>query len=124
YDDEDNEPFLGRSMSRPAHGQSDQTAREIDAEVKLILTSCYDRAKQILVDNMDKLHLMADALLEYETIDAKQIDDIMLGKKPRAPEGWDDRNKPAGGESADDLVEADDERSDSGTASDGPATQH
>ncbi len=124
YDDEENEPFLGRSMSRPAHGQSDETAREIDAEVKLILTTCYDRAKETLVENMDKLHLMAEALMEYETVDAKQIDDIMMGKRPRPPEGWDDRDKPTGGESTDDLSEADPAPPETGASSDGPATQH
>ena len=108
YDEEDNEPFLGRSMSRPANGQSDETARMIDEEVKGILNDCYSRAKQILEDNMDKLHLMSDALMEYETIDAKQIDQIMEGKRPGPPEGWDDHNKPQGGqpEVHDDLKEA------------------
>ncbi len=108
YDEEDNEPFLGRSMSRPANGQSEETARMIDEEVKGILNDCYERAKQILVDNRDKLELMADALMEYETIDAKQIDQIMEGKRPGPPEGWDDRDKPQGGqpEANDDLQEA------------------
>src|SRR6056300_1664459 len=108
YDDEDNEPFLGRSMSRPANGQSDETARLIDQEVKEILDTCYATAKQTLEDNMDKLHLMADALMEYETIDAKQIDQIMKGKKPGPPDGWSDNDKPHGGtpEVHDDLQEA------------------
>ena len=108
YDDEDNEPFLGRSMSRPANGQSDETARLIDQEVKEILDTCYATAKQTLEDNMDKLHLMADALMEYETIDAKQIDQIMIGKKPGPPDGWSDNDKAHGDtpEVHDDLQEA------------------
>ena len=108
YDEEDNEPFLGRSMSRPAHGQSDDTARLIDEEVKEILDTCYQTAKKTLEDNMDKLHLMADALMEYETIDSNQIDQIMEGKKPGPPEGWGDNDKPQGGspEVNDDLQEA------------------
>ena len=70
YDEEDNEPFLGRAMGRPAHGQSDETARLIDEEVKGILDGCYRTAKKTLEDNMDKLHVMAESLMEYETIDA------------------------------------------------------
>jgi cell division protease FtsH len=108
YDEEDNEPFLGRSMSRPAHGQSDDTARLIDEEVKGILDTCYQTAKKTLEDNMDKLHVMADALMEYETIDSNQIDQIMEGKKPGPPDGWSDNDKPQGGspEAHDDLQEA------------------
>ena len=107
YDEEDNEPFLGRSMSRAANGQSDDTARIIDEEVKHILDSCYHTAKAKLEENMDRLNLMADALMEYETIDAKQIDQIMEGKRPGPPEGWDDNDEPQGGSPAvnDDLEE-------------------
>ncbi|CAI8361501.1 MAG: ATP-dependent zinc metalloprotease FtsH [Oceanospirillales bacterium TMED33] len=97
YDEEDNEPFLGRSMSRPVHGQSDDTARLIDEEVKGILDTCYQTAKKTLEDNMDKLHVMADTLMEYETIDSNQIDQIMEGKKPGPPDGWGDDNKPESG---------------------------
>jgi len=97
YDEEDNEPFLGRSMSRPVHGQSDDTARLIDEEVKGILDTCYQTAKKTLEDNMDKLHVMADTLMEYETIDSNQIDQIMEGKKPGPPDGWSDDDKPESG---------------------------
>ena len=107
YDEEDNEPFLGRSMSRAANGQSDDTARIIDEEVKYILDSCYQTAKAKLEENMDRLNLMADALMEYETIDAKQIDQIMEGRRPGPPEGWDDNDEPQGGSPSvnDDLKE-------------------
>ncbi|MBU29455.1 MAG: ATP-dependent zinc metalloprotease FtsH [Gammaproteobacteria bacterium] len=107
YDEEDNEPFLGRAMSRPAHGQSDETARLIDEEVKGILDRCYRTAKETLEDNMDKLHVMAEALMEYETIDAGQIDQIMDGKKPGPPDGWGDDDEPRGGapDTNDDLRE-------------------
>ena len=97
YDEEDNEPFLGRSMSRPVHGQSDDTARLIDEEIKGILDTCYKTAKKTLEDNMDKLHVMADTLMEYETIDSNQIDQIMDGKKPGPPDGWGDDDKPESG---------------------------
>ena len=56
----------------------------------MIIDSCYARARKILEDNRDKLEAMKDALLEYETIDAGQIDDIMTGLKPRRPSDWDD----------------------------------
>ena len=123
YDDEDNEPFLGRSMSRPANGQSDETARLIDQEVKEILDTCYATAKQTLEDNMDKLHLMADALMEYETIDAKQIDQIMKGKKPGPPDGWSDNDKDHGDtpEVHDDLQEAPADDASDPTPKDGTA---
>jgi cell division protease FtsH len=114
---------LGRSMSRPANGQSDETARLIDQEVKEILDTCYATAKQTLEDNMDKLHLMADALMEYETIDAKQIDQIMKGKKPGPPDGWSDNDKPHGGtpEVHDDLQEASADGASDPTPKDGTA---
>jgi len=122
YDEEDNEPFLGRAMSRPAHGQSDETARLIDEEVKGILDGCYRTAKKTLEDNMDKLHVMAEALMEYETIDAGQIDQIMAGRKPGPPDGWGDDDKAQGGsiDVNDDLQEtsADEE---SGTSAEGDA---
>ena len=126
YDDEDNEPFLGRSMSRTTNGQSDETSRMIDEEVKDILDSCYRRAKQTLEDHMDHLNLMADALMEYETIDAKQIDQIMEGKHPGPPEAWNDGDKPQGGGSSDGHDDLSEEPANSGDTGDqpdgGPAT--
>ena len=123
YDEEDNEPFLGRAMSRPAHGQSDETARLIDEEVKGILDGCYLTAKKTLEDNMDKLHVMAEALMEYETIDAGQIDQIMAGKKPGPPDGWGDDDKPQGGspDANDDLREVPTADEESGTSAEGDA---
>ena len=122
YDEEDNEPFLGRAMSRPAHGQSDETARLIDEEVKGILDGCYRTAKKTLEDNMDKLHVMAEALMEYETIDAGQIDQIMAGRKPGPPDGWGDDDKSQGDSTdiSDDLREASTDE-ESGTSAEGDA---
>ena len=54
----------------------------------------YQRAKQILVTNLDKLHAMAKALIKYETIDDEQLKDIMDGKPPQPPAGWDDAAAP------------------------------
>src|SRR5699024_4271906 len=96
YGSDDNEPFLGKSMTQTS-GISDETAHAIDEEIRYIINSCYERAKQILEENMDKLHLMADALMKYETIDRKQIDEIMAGRDPGPPENWKDSDRPGPG---------------------------
>jgi cell division protease FtsH len=85
YDDDDGEPFLGMSASSRPRAFSEDTARAIDEEVKTVIDECYSTAKRLLEENEDKLHMMADALVEFETITAEQIDDIMAGAKPRAP---------------------------------------
>ncbi len=84
YAEEDGEVFLGRSVAKAKH-MSDETAKLIDAEVKHFINRNYDRAKHILMENMDILHAMKDALMKYETIDAKQIDDLMARVPVRAP---------------------------------------
>jgi cell division protease FtsH len=85
YDEDDGEVFLGMSAGAKPRHMSDDTAEAIDQEVRSIIDECYGRAKKLLEDNIDKLHAMADALMEYETINSDQIDDIMAGAKPRAP---------------------------------------
>jgi len=90
YSEDEQNSYLGSSGGGQMSHLSDDTARTIDSEVKDLLDRCYDRATQILVDNRDKLEMMKDALMEYETIDADQIDDIMSGTKPRPPKGWGD----------------------------------
>ena len=85
YGDETDEPFLGRSAGSAKQDISDETASKIDKEAKSIISDCYMRATDILKENIDSLHLMAKSLVEYETLDAEQIDDIMAGAKPRAP---------------------------------------
>ena len=96
YAEEEGEVFLGNSMSR-ASSMSDDTARAIDAEIKSLIDRNYERAQQILEDNKDILHTMKDALMKYETIDAKQIDDLMNRTEVRPPADWDD-SKPSGGD--------------------------
>src|SRR5699024_195268 len=91
YNTDDNEPFLGRAATQ-SNGISDETSHAIDEEMRAIIDGCYERSRQILEDNMDKLHLMADALMKYETIDRKQIDEIMQGHEPGPPESWHDSN--------------------------------
>ena len=69
---------------------SDDTSRHIDEEVRRIIDACYTRAQKILEDNRDILEAMKDALMEYETIDAEQVDDLMSRRKVRPPREWND----------------------------------
>ena len=87
YGEEEDEVFLGRSVTQHK-SVSDETARKIDDVVREILDNAYNRAKNILTENIDKLHIMAKLLLQYETIDAPQIDAIMEGRDPPPPAGW------------------------------------
>ena len=96
YAEDEGEVFLGKSMSKASH-MSDDTARAIDAEIKSFIDANYDRAYKILEENIDILHSMKDALMKYETIDAKQIDDLMARRDVRPPADWDDR-APKGGD--------------------------
>ncbi|VFP80082.1 ATP-dependent zinc metalloprotease FtsH [Candidatus Erwinia haradaeae] len=91
YVEEEGEVFLGRSVSKTKH-MSDETSRIIDQEVKSLVEVNYKRAHMILHKNIDILHAMKDALMKYETIDAKQIDDLMLRRPVRHPEGWEDHD--------------------------------
>ncbi len=96
YAEDEGEVFLGRSVTQTKH-MSDDTAKLIDDEVRQIIDRNYDRAKKILEDNMDIMHAMKDALMKYETIDARQVDDLMERKAEiREPAGWGDNpmNKP------------------------------
>lgn len=109
YAEEEGEVFLGRSMSKAKH-MSDDTARAIDAEIKSIIDRNYERAEKILKDNMDILHAMKETLMKYETIDAKQIDDLMARREVRPPADWDDDEKggdtkPTGGSAVTDTEE-------------------
>ena len=107
YAEEEGEVFLGRSMAKAKH-MSDDTARAIDAEIKHVINRNYDRAKHILMDNLDILHAMKDALMKYETIDAKQIDDLMARVEVRLPAdyGRDDTAAAASEEPVAEVTEA------------------
>jgi cell division protease FtsH len=118
YTEDDGEIFLGRSVTR--HKQvSDVTAHAIDEEVRGLVDSCYNEAKQVLTENEDKLHVMAAALMKYETIDETQIKDIMSGRDPRPPEGWDE---PGEGELG--KVETAESKGKGAAPLGGPAGQH
>jgi cell division protease FtsH len=94
YEEENDEPFLGRSASSASTVFSDQTAKLIDEESKKIIDTCYKIATDLLNKNIDKLHAMAKALVEYETLNTDQIDDIMAGAKPRSGKSDDSGAKP------------------------------
>jgi cell division protease FtsH len=88
YTEEDGEVFLGRTVTQ--HKQvSDVTIHAIDEEVRRIIDSNYQLATGILNTHLEQLHTMANALIKFETIDDAQIRDIMAGREPKPPEGWD-----------------------------------
>ncbi len=99
FGEDQGEVFLGRSVGRTKE-VSEGTAALIDAEVKIIIEESFNRAKQILVDKIDILHLMAEALIKYETIDETQLKDLMARQVPKPPKGWteSDGNGPQKGE--------------------------
>ncbi len=128
YGEEEEELFLGRSVTQHKN-VSDETAHLIDEEIRNIIERNYERAERILRENIDKLHAMAEALIKYETIDQEQIEDIMAGRTPRPPSGWeDDSSTPtSGGLAADSGEETDADRKKPDTGPMGnpdPAGQH
>ena len=121
YTEEDDEVFLGRSVTR--HKQvSDETAHTIDEEVRTVIDTAYTRARNILTEQREKLDIMAEALMRYETIDAAQIADIMAGRNPREPKDWTDPGGPAD-EVSDPAAGKSGGRKTGGTLGD-PANQH
>jgi cell division protease FtsH len=118
YSEEEGEVFLGHSVTQHKV-VSDETAHIIDEEIRSVVDRNYKRAEQLLTENAEKLGLMADALIKYETIDAEQIKDIMMGKVPRPPGDWSDGDA----EPPADTAEKDDEKPASGKIG-GPASSH
>jgi cell division protease FtsH len=95
YSEEEGEVFLGRSVTK--HKMvSEETAHLIDEEIRSVIDRNYERSERMLRENLEKLHLMAEALIKYETIDRFQIDDIMEGRIPRPPQSWEE-TPPSGG---------------------------
>lgn len=97
------------------------TFGEIDKEVREVIDSCYDKAEKILKENMDILHEMKNALMEYETIDSEQVDDLMARRKVRPPAGWSDGS---GGPGVDVETNHADEDTSAKPEVGGPASQH
>ena len=118
YSEDDGEIFLGRSVTRQKQ-VSDLTAHVIDEEVHAIIDICYKEAKSLLAANEATLHLMAESLMKYETINEDQISEIMAGREPQPPEDWDDSEP---GETVE--VEPDAEPEKTKPPLGGPAGQH
>jgi cell division protease FtsH len=118
YSEEEGEVFLGHSVAQHKN-VSDETAHIIDEEIRAVIDRNYERSRTILVENMDKLHIMAKALMKYETIDSMQIDDIMEGRDVRPPKEWDDQEPQSGSGAA----SKPDDKKPEGTVGD-PAGQH
>ena len=120
YQEDEGEVFLGRSVTKHSTISS-TTQRDIDEEVRKIIDKNYEHAKGLLAANLDKLHMMADALIKYETIEAGQIDSIMVGKEPGPPAGWSDNDNVSGAQEKLDLQAEDESKSFDGPVIDGPA---
>ena len=96
YAENEGEVFLGRSVTKTT-SMSEQTMQKVDTEVRRIIDQQYKVARTLIEDNKSKMHAMAKALLEWETIDGDQLDDIVAGKDPRPPKDWTPRNPSVGG---------------------------
>jgi len=94
YAENEGEVFLGRSVTKTTN-MSEETMQKVDAEVRRIIDEQYALARRLIEEHSDKMHAMAKALLEWETIDGEQLDDIMAGKPPRPPKDWSPRVPPA-----------------------------
>jgi cell division protease FtsH len=95
YAENEGEVFLGRSVTKTTN-MSESTMQKVDAEVRRIIDEQYALARRLIEENSDKMHAMAKALLEWETIDTEQIDDIMAGREPRPPKDWTPRTPSSG----------------------------
>jgi cell division protease FtsH len=104
YAENEGEVFLGRSITKTTH-VSEETMRKVDAEIRRIIDEQYGLARKLIEDNRDKVEAMARALLEMETIDSDQIDDIMAGRPPRPPKSTPSTPSAGGGKSASGGVE-------------------
>ena len=124
YSEDEGEVFLGRSAASQSKSFSGETAIAIDVEVRKIIDECYGRATKILEDHMPQLELMKDALMEYETIDADMIDDIMKGERPRPPADWSDSDSSSSDSGGSSATEASSEDEDKSGAIDGVASEH
>lgn len=116
YSEDEDEVFLGRSVTQHKH-MSDDTARLIDEEVRDIIDAAHGKARDLLESHSQHLHMMADALMKYETLDKGQIDQVMQGREPDPPDDWQDSDS--------DVASRQGEADDSGdrTAVGGPAEQ-
>ena len=125
YSEDEEEVFLGRSVTQHKH-VSDETARKIDDEIRNIVEIAHKTATELVAANREKLEIMTDALMKYETIDAVMIDQVMEGKVPDPPEDWDDSSSNGGKKAKKDKADTDSSSESSGDSSSigGPAELH
>jgi len=123
YGEDDGEVFLGHTVTQHKL-VSDETAHIIDEETRAFIDRSYSRAKQLLKDHLEILHLMAEALIKYETIDAEQIDDLMEGKAPRPPKDWIDPEENNGSTHKTNGVEVGELKTKKNGKIGGPASTH
>lgn len=126
FGEEEGEVFLGRTVN---HNKeiSDKTAQLIDEEVRVIIDRNYQRAKEILLSKMDTLHLMAESLIKYETIDVNQIKEILSGQQPTPPADWESLkkiDKTNSNESKNENGKEDDSKKTKDKSVDHPAGEH
>ena len=114
YDETDGEVFLGMSAGIKSKSISAETAREIDEEIRRIISNCYTQAKTILEENIEKLHVMAEALIEYETLSPEQVGDIMAGGKPREPDSPNLGPLPTAPDTSDEIKRGEDDATEFG----------
>jgi cell division protease FtsH len=123
YSEDEDEVFLGRSVTQHKH-VSDETARKIDDEIRHIVDMAHKTAMDLVVANREKLEIMTEALIKYETIDSKQIDQIMEGKVPDPPEDWDDTGSDGGRKASNEASDESSKSSEDSSAIGGPAELH
>jgi cell division protease FtsH len=95
YAENEGEVFLGRSITKQVN-VSEETMQKVDKQIRRIIDDQYAAARKLIEDNKDKMHALANALLEWETIDSDQIEDIIEGRPPRPPKDWTTPSRPSG----------------------------
>jgi cell division protease FtsH len=123
YSEDEEEVFLGRSVTQHKH-VSDETSRKIDIEIRNIVDTAHKTATDLVLANREKLEIMTEALMKYETIDASQIDQIMEGKVPDPPEDWDDSDSDGGKKDKSESASDSSESSGDSPSLGGTAEQH
>jgi cell division protease FtsH len=123
YAEDEEEVFLGRSVTQHKN-VSDETARKIDLEIRSIVETAHKTALDLVQANRDKLEVMAEALMKYETIGAEQIDQIMEGKVPDPPKDWDDSGSDSGKEEPGESISDSSASSDDNPSVGDTAEQH
>jgi cell division protease FtsH len=125
YSEEEQEVFLGHSVTQHKN-VSDETAHVIDEEIRCVIDRNYQRARDLLETHLDKLHAMAQALMKFETLESSQIDDLMAGKAPQPPHGWDESGEPKSGGGVKSAPESSKAKTDEGAEGSlgRPASEH